>query len=81
MIAQSTLGRFEEELVHQLSAGLTVLLWLSGAPAALAQDQQSFRPTPDKRYANKGVAFAEGDETENREVFVVTLQREKALAV
>jgi hypothetical protein len=81
MIAQSTLGRFEEELVHQLSAGLTVLLWLSGAPAALAQDQQSFRTILGKGYEIKGVTFAKGDATENREVFIVTLQREKSVAV
>ena len=72
----SNLGRFEEELVHQLFAGTVALLWLAGAPAALAQDQQSFKTIIGKGYEIKGVTFAKGDATENREVFIVTLQKE-----
>ncbi len=67
--------------MHKLSAGLMALLWLAGAPAALAQDQQSFRNILGKGYEIKGVTFAKGDATENREVFIVTLQREKSVAV
>jgi hypothetical protein len=77
----STLGRFEEELVHQLFAGIVALLWLGGAPAALAQEQQSFKTIIGKGYEIKGVTFAKGDATENREVFIVTLQKETSVAV
>jgi len=78
---KTTLGRFEEELVHKLSAGIAALLWLAGAPAAHAQDQQSFKSIVGKGYEIKGVTFAKGEATENREVFIVTLQREKSVAV
>jgi hypothetical protein len=51
------------------------------APAALAQDQQSFKSIIGKGYEIKSVTFARGDSTENREVFLVTLQKEKSVAV
>ena len=67
--------------MHSSFAGLIALLWLAGAPAALAQDQQSFKAIMGKGYEIKGVTFAKGDATENREVFIVTLQKEKSVAV
>jgi hypothetical protein len=75
------LGQFEEEFVHQVTAAIVAVLWLAGAPAALAQDQQSFKTIIGKGYEIKGVTFAKGDATENREVFIVTLQKETSVAV
>ena len=57
------------------------LFWTALAPAASAQDQQSFKTIIGKGYEIKSVTFARGDATENREIFVVTLQREKSVAV
>ena len=46
-----------------------------------AQEQQSFKSLMGKGYEIRGVTFARGEATENREVFVVTLQKEKSVAV
>ena len=48
---------------------------------AKAQDQQSFKTIISKGYDIKGVTFAKGESTDNRETFVVTLQKEKSVAV
>jgi hypothetical protein len=48
---------------------------------AKAQDQQSFKTIISKGYDIKGVTFAKGESTDNRETFVVTLQKEKSIAV
>jgi hypothetical protein len=48
---------------------------------ALAQEQQSFKTIMGKGYEIKTVTFARGEATDNREIFVVTLQREKSVAV
>jgi hypothetical protein len=53
-------------------------------PAALpvaAQEQQSFKSIIGRGFEIRSVTFAKGDWTENREVAVVTLQREKSVAV
>ena len=73
----------EEELVKKLMVLPVALLWLAGAPDGMAQEQQqqSFRSIVGKGYEIKGVTFAKGDATENREAFVVTLQKEKSVAV
>lgn len=52
---------------------------LSG-PAG-AQEQQSFRTLLGKGYDIKSVTFVRGEATDNRETFVVTLQKEKSVAV
>jgi len=57
------------------------LFWTAFAPAGMAQEQQSFKTIIGKGYEIKSVTFARGDATENREIFVVTLQREKSVAV
>jgi hypothetical protein len=56
---------------------------LASATIALAQEQQqqSFKSIVGKGYEIKGVTFAKGDSTENREVFVVTLQKDRSVAV
>ena len=51
------------------------------AAAADAQDQQSFKTIIGKGYEIKSVTFARGESTENREIFLVTLQKEKSVAV
>ena len=45
------------------------------------EQQQSFKSLLGRGFEIKNVAFAKGESTENREVFVVTLQREKSVAV
>jgi hypothetical protein len=61
---------------------LTVaLLAVVLTPAAHAQEQQSFRTIMGKGYEIKTVTFARGEATDNREIFVVTLQKEKSVAV
>jgi hypothetical protein len=57
------------------------LISLGLTPAALAQDQQSFKALMGKGYDIKSVTFARGESTDNREVFLVTLQKEKSVAV
>jgi hypothetical protein len=69
----------EEELVRKSVALATLPLVL--AMSAHAQDQQSFKAIIGKGYEIKDVTFARGDATENREIFVVTLQKEKSVAV
>ncbi len=52
------------------------------ASAAPAQEQQSsLKGLLGRGFEIKNVAFAKGESTDNREVFVVTLQKEKAVAV
>jgi hypothetical protein len=69
----------EEEFVKTLVISAAVLLALA-APAN-AQEQQSFKTIIGKGYEIKSVTFAKGEATENREVFLVTLQKEKSVAV
>jgi hypothetical protein len=57
------------------------LLCAAGASPAFAQDQQSFKTLMGRGFDIKGVTFVKGEATENRETFIVTLQREKTVAV
>ena len=57
------------------------MLAIVQAPEASAQQQQSFKTIMDKGYEIKTVTFARGEATDNREIFVVTLQKEKSVAV
>ncbi len=54
---------------------------LAFAATANAQEQQSLKTILGKGYDIKGVTFAKGESTDNREIFVVTLQKEKSVAV
>jgi hypothetical protein len=65
--------------VDKVSALAVALIAFSGV--ALAQEQQSFKTIMGKGYEIKSVTFAKGESTENREIFVVTLQKEKSVAV
>ena len=54
---------------------------IAGVRDARAQEQQSFRTIVGKGYEIKSVTFARGEATENREIFLVTLQKDKSVAV
>ena len=69
----------EEEFVKTLVISAAVVLAL--AARANAQEQQSFKTILGKGYEIKSVTFAKGEATENREIFLVTLQKEKSVAV
>jgi hypothetical protein len=70
-----------EDLVKTTLALVIALISLPWASAGLAQDQQSFKTLFGKGYEIKSVTFARGESTDNREVFVITLQKEKSVAV
>jgi hypothetical protein len=57
------------------------VLSIALAAGAAAQEQQSFKTIIGKGYEIKSVTFAKGEATENREVFLVTLQNGKSVAV
>ena len=65
----------------KLCALAVALLAVVLAPPAHAQEQQSFKTIMGKGYEIKTVTFARGEATDNREIFVVTLQKEKSVAV
>ena len=48
---------------------------------AQEQQQQSFKTLMGKGYEIKAVTFARGEATDNREAFIITLQKEKSVAV
>ena len=45
------------------------------------RSSRSFKAIVGKGYEIKSVTFARGEATDNREIFVVTLQKEKSVAV
>ena len=65
----------------KIIAALAVISLASAAAYAQEQQQQSFKTIIGKGYDIKSVTFAKGDSTDNRETFVVTLQKEKSVAV
>jgi len=65
--------------VNKLCALAVALVAFSGTTSA--QEQQSFKTVIGKGYEIKSVTFAKGESTDNREIFVVTLQKEKSVAV
>ena len=69
----------QEGLVNKFCVLTVVLMALAGS--ARAQEQQSFKTVMGKGYEIKSVTFAKGESTENREIFLVTLQKEKSVAV
>jgi hypothetical protein len=67
-----------------LVAGLVSLMVASialRADGAAAQEQQSFKSLLGRGFEIKSVTFAKGEATGDRETFVVSLQREKSVAV
>ena len=67
--------------MREFLACAAVLLSAVFIPYAAAQEQQSFKSLISRGFDIKAVTFAHGQSTENRETFVVTLQREKTIAV
>ena len=67
--------------MHKAFAFVIALLCVAQAPDALAQEQQSFKTLMGKGFEIKSVTFVRGEATENRETFLVTLQKEKSVAV
>lgn len=65
----------------KLCAVAVALLAVARMPDASAQEQQSFKTIMGKGYEIKTVTFARGEATDNREIFVITLQKEKSVAV
>ena len=66
------------------AAGLVALTaaWTAVQPdSARAQEQQAFKSLLGRGFEIKSVTFAKGEATGDRETFVVTLQREKSVAV
>ena len=54
---------------------------VAAADNAHAQEQQAFKALLGRGFEIKSVTFAKGEATGDRETFVVTLQREKSVAV
>ena len=67
--------------MKKLYALAVACIAIAGARDARAQEQQSFRAIMGKGYEIKSVTFARGEATDNREIFVVTLQKDKSVAV
>ena len=67
--------------MHKSSAFALGLLCLMQAPDCGAQEQQSFKILIGKGFEIKSVTFARGESTDNRDAFLVTLQRDKSVAV
>jgi len=57
------------------------LVCLMQAPDCGAQEQQSFKSLIGKGFEIKSVTFARGESTDNRDSFLVTLQKDKSVAV
>jgi hypothetical protein len=57
------------------------LVCLIEAPECGAQEQQSFKALVGRGFEIKSVTFARGESTDNRESFLVTLQKDKSVAV
>jgi hypothetical protein len=74
------IARIEENVVKKSFVLAVVVLAMAGAPAGHAQEQ-SFKTIIGKGYEIKSVTFARGESTDNREIFVVTLQKDKSVAV
>ena len=71
-------------MLKTIAAGLTAFTIVSiAAPpeGAHAQEQQAFKSLLGRGFEIKSVTFVKGEATGDRETFVVTLQREKSVAV
>ncbi|MGZ3320110.1 MAG: hypothetical protein ACXWJR_00520 [Xanthobacteraceae bacterium] len=67
--------------MQKLCALAAACIVIAQAPDGSAQEQQSFKTIMGKGYEIKNVTFARGESTENRDIFVVTLQKDKSVAV
>jgi len=67
--------------MNKVLAFAVAAVCLAQASDGRAQEQQSFKTLMARGYDIKNVTFARGESTENREVVLVTLQKEKSVAV
>ena len=67
--------------MKKLCALAVACIAIAQARDGLAQEQQAFKAIVGKGYEIKSVTFARGEATDNREIFVVTVQKEKSVAV
>jgi hypothetical protein len=58
-----------------------MLVAQTGASLAQEQQEQSLRSLLGRGFEIKDTAFAHGESTDNRDAFVVTLQKDKSIAV
>ena len=65
---------------YSMAIALAGLFVMAGSQS-FAQEQQSFKSLVGRGFDVKSVTFARGESTDNRETFVVTLQKEKSVAV
>jgi hypothetical protein len=65
-------------MLRSIAVAIAVLA-STGAPAQ--EQQSSFKTLLGRGYDIKSVTFARGEATENRDAFVVTLQKDKSVAV
>ncbi len=62
-----------------VAAGLIYLMQASDCGAQ--EQEQSFRSLVSRGFEIKSVTFAHGESTDNRDTFLVTLQKDKSVAV
>ena len=67
--------------MKKLCALAAACIVIAQAPDGSAQEKQSFKTIMGKGYEIKNVTFARGESTENRDIFVVKLQKDKSVAV
>ena len=70
-------------MLKTFAAGLVALVALTAAQpdSARAQEQQAFKTLLGRGFEIKSVTFVKAEATGGRETFVVSLQREKSVAV
>jgi hypothetical protein len=71
-------------MLKRFVAGVAVFIAVCSAALPLdawAQEQQAFKNLIGRGFEIKSVTFVRGDATEGRETFVITLQRDKSVAV
>ena len=67
--------------MSRLLAFVVASFSVAQATAAFAQEQSSFKSLMGRGYEIRSVTFVRGEATDNREAFLVTLQKEKSVAV
>ena len=67
--------------MSRLFAAAVAICCVLQAPDGRAQEQQSFKTLIGRGFDIKSVTFVRGETTDNREVFLVTLQQGKSVAV
>ena len=67
--------------MNKAFAAAAGLFCLMQAGVCAAQEQQSFKSLIGRGFEIKSVTFAHGESTDNRDTFLVTLQKDKSVAV